>query len=189
MRERICERKAVDFLVFYWVIELRMRHFASGSAKLPSCTRRRACTSNTSPRRCEEVDHEVVWVSSLIDSLSSSMSDIFDSIIDFSFAIKGTETQQHDHPPSCLRNNNDSKFTIDPCNDGYYSDATLSSSSVSSSLSESNRSVTFADNVVSKVKVIPRYDKATLSNLFYNRLDMQQFKCEARLEAMQIQVI
>ena len=81
------------------------------------------------------------------------------------------------------------KFTIDPCNDGYYSDISLSSSSVSSSLSESNRSVTFADNVVSKVKVIPRYDKATLSNLFYNRLDMQQFKCEARLEAMQIQVI
>ena len=48
------------------------------------------------------------------------------------------------------------KFTIDPCNDGYYSDISLSSSSVSSSLSESNRSDTFADNVVSKVKVIPR---------------------------------
>ena len=161
-------------------------HFALGSAKLLSA-QEKACTSNTSPRRCEEVDHEVVWVSSLIDSLSSSMSDILGSIIDFSFAVKGTATQ-HDHPPSCLRNN-DSKFTIDPCNDGYYSDATLSSSSVSSSLSESNRSVTFADNVVSKVKVIPRYDKSTLSNLFYNRLDMQQFKSEARLEAMQIQVI
>ena len=59
------------------------------------------------------------------------------------------------------------KFTIDPCNDGYYSDISLSSSLVSSSLSESKRSVTFADNVVLKVKVIPRYDKATLSNLFY----------------------
>jgi hypothetical protein len=59
------------------------------------------------------------------------------------------------------------KFTIDPCNDGYYSDISLSSSLVSSSLSKSKRSVTFADNVVLKVKVIPRYDKATLSNLFY----------------------
>lgn len=115
------------------------------------------------------------------------MTDIFDSIIDFSFAIKGTATQYH--PPSCLRNNNESKFTIDPCNDGCYSDITLSSSSLPSLLPESNRSVKFADNIVSKVKVIPRYEKATLSNLFYNRLDMQQFKFEARLEAMQIQVI
>jgi hypothetical protein len=48
------------------------------------------------------------------------------------------------------------KFTIDPCNDGYYSNISLSLSSVSSSLSESNRLVTFAYNVVSKVKVIPR---------------------------------
>lgn len=115
------------------------------------------------------------------------MTDIFDSIIDFSYAIKGTAIQYH--PPSCLRNNNDSKFTIDPCNDGYYSDITLSSSLCLRNNNDSNRSVTFADDIVSNVKVIPRYETTTLSYLFYNRLDMQQFKCEARLEAMQIQVI
>ena len=56
-------------------------------------------------------------------------------------------------------------------------------------MGSSSRSVTFADNVVSKVISVPRYEKERIGELFYNRLDMMRFKQEARLERNGIQVI
>jgi sugar/nucleoside kinase (ribokinase family) len=73
---------------------------------------------------------------------------------------------------------------IDLCNDGCYSDVSLTSSSV-----DSNRSVTFAEIMVSEVRSVPRYERVSLGELFYNRLDMQRFKHEAKLERIHIQVI
>ena len=57
------------------------------------------------------------------------------------------------------------------------------------SSTSSCRSVTFAEDVVSEVISVPRYEKESKSELFYSRLDMLRFKQEARLERMGCSVI
>eukprot|EP00579_Thalassiosira_antarctica_P007577 CAMPEP_0201898046 /NCGR_PEP_ID=MMETSP0902-20130614/47775_1 /ASSEMBLY_ACC=CAM_ASM_000551 /TAXON_ID=420261 /ORGANISM="Thalassiosira antarctica, Strain CCMP982" /LENGTH=103 /DNA_ID=CAMNT_0048431083 /DNA_START=148 /DNA_END=459 /DNA_ORIENTATION=- len=98
---------------------------------------------------------------------------LFDSEIDFTFAICPKRQQ-------CIERTN-FYHEYNGCDSEYASEDT---SSV-----DSCRSVTFADNVVSEIISVPRYEKESISELFYNRLDMMRFRQEARLERMQVQVI
>mmetsp|Transcript_24244 Transcript_24244/g.52290 ORF Transcript_24244/g.52290 Transcript_24244/m.52290 type:complete len:110 (+) Transcript_24244:238-567(+) len=103
---------------------------------------------------------------------------LFNSDIDFSFAI-------------CPRRRNNQHCGertsfYQEC-DGHDSQSEYASDDVSSV--DSQHSVKFAENVVSEVRSVPRYEKESISELFYNRIDMIRFKQEARLERMQVQVI
>ena len=49
--------------------------------------------------------------------------------------------------------------------------------------------VTFANEVVSRVISVPRYEEKRLGELFYNRLDVMRFKQEYRLERMGVLTI
>ena len=63
-------------------------------------------------------------------------------------------------------------------------------SSIDSREDSSRRSVSFAQNVVSDVISVPRYERNSISTLFYNKLDLIRFKQEAKLERIhQVQVI
>lgn len=112
------------------------------------------------------------------------MITLFDSDIDFSFAI-------------CPRRRNNSQRCIERTSfyqdDGYdhsEEDASVEEEEDTSSVdSSSSRSVTFAENIVSEVISVPRYERERVSELFYNRLDIMRFKQERRLERMQVQVI
>ncbi|KAL3802755.1 hypothetical protein ACHAW5_008859 [Stephanodiscus triporus] len=112
---------------------------------------------------------------------------IFDSTIDYSFAIWAPKRKSRRNPPSCLRTA--PACVVDPCNDGHGCGRSLEIISPSSSEDTSSRSVTFADDVVSEVRSFPRYERESVPSLFYNRLDLQRFKHEARLERMRVQVI
>ena len=107
------------------------------------------------------------------------MITLFDSDIDFSFAI-------------CPRR----RLCYNAYDDGDDDDCTISTdddktSSVDSGASASTcRSVTFALNIVSEVISVPRYESNSKSTLFYNKLDMRRFKQEAKLERIhQIHVL
>lgn len=105
---------------------------------------------------------------------------MFDSTIDYSFAIWAPRRTNCHHPPSCLR----TACYDDPCNDGCgYGNSTSSSSETFS------RSVTFAESVISEVRSVPRYEKESVASLFYNGSDLQRFRHEMRLESMRVQVI
>jgi hypothetical protein len=108
----------------------------------------------------------------------------FDSMVDstvgHSFAIWAPRRKNCHHPPSCLR----TACYVDPCNDGCGCGNSTSSSSEASS-----RSVTFAEDVVSEVRSVPKYEKESLALLFYNGSDLQRFRHEVKLESMRVQVI
>ena len=65
---------------------------------------------------------------------------------------------------------------------GYESDEETSSVG-------SSRSVTFADDIISEVITVPRYEEESMSELFYNSVDMMRFRHEARMEKMGAQVM
>ena len=70
---------------------------------------------------------------------------MFDSTIDYSFAIWAPRRTNCHHPPSCLR----TACYDDPCNNSCgYGNSTSSSSETFS------RSVTFAESVVSEVRSV-----------------------------------
>jgi hypothetical protein len=105
---------------------------------------------------------------------------MFDSTIDYSFAIWAPRRTNCHNPPSCLR----TACYDDPCNDGCgYGNSTSSSSEASS------RSVTFAKNVVSEVRSVPRCEKDSVASLFYSGADLQRFRHEVKLESIRVQVI
>ena len=103
---------------------------------------------------------------------------LFDSDIDFSFAI-------------CPRRRNRNTY-IERTSffQSEYDTAELETEEEEDDSSTSScRSVTFAEDVVSEVISVPRYEKESKSELFYSRLDMLRFKQEARLERMGCSVI
>mmetsp|Transcript_12214 Transcript_12214/g.26000 ORF Transcript_12214/g.26000 Transcript_12214/m.26000 type:complete len:120 (+) Transcript_12214:327-686(+) len=114
---------------------------------------------------------------------------IFDSEIDFSFAICPRRRNNLCSPNNVER----TSFIQDYGNDNFnfeydYNDEDEDEEDASSV--DSYRSVTFADNVVTEIISVPRYETESKSDLFYNRLDMKRFKQEARLERRyQIQVV
>lgn len=139
--------------------------------------------------------------SSLLGSgiMAMAFNSLFDSTIDYSFAMWppttpcGKRTSCHHHRPSCLRGAAyypPCYYDVDPCNDGSsiaYSSSAYSSASSSSS--PSYRSVTFAEDVVTEVRSVPRYERESVPSLFYDRFDLQRFRHEAKLERMRVQVI
>lgn len=135
----------------------------------------------------------------LFGSSIMAFNSLFDSTIDYSFAMWpppcGKRMSCHRRrPPSCLRGAaTPCYYDVDPCNDGScgHSSIAYSSSAESASLSSSSsyRSVTFAEDVVTEVRSVPRYERESVPSLFYNRLDLQRFRHEAKLERMRVQVI
>ena len=133
---------------------------------------------------------------SLLGSGMVAFNTLVDSTIDYSFAMwappRGRKSR-HRRPPSCLRGTAPPPcyYYVDPCNDGSCgrSIACHSFSSADSVSSSSSRSVTFAEEVVTEVRSVPRYERESVPSLFYNRLDLQRFRHEAKLERMQVQVI
>eukprot|EP00578_Thalassiosira_sp_NH16_P023599 CAMPEP_0181102518 /NCGR_PEP_ID=MMETSP1071-20121207/14363_1 /TAXON_ID=35127 /ORGANISM="Thalassiosira sp., Strain NH16" /LENGTH=100 /DNA_ID=CAMNT_0023185507 /DNA_START=272 /DNA_END=571 /DNA_ORIENTATION=- len=99
------------------------------------------------------------------------MAFLFDSEIDFSFAICPRRSRDRDA--------NDNQQPQQLCNGEErtsfyqeYGDSEQHASSdndATASSDESCRSVTFAENVVSEVKVVPRYERESVGDLFYNR--------------------
>lgn len=120
---------------------------------------------------------------------NEAMTHLFDSDIDFSFAIcprrRATDgyyclgsKQQYIERTSFFEG-----FSIHDITEETADNDTSSVDSCSC------RSVSFADNVVSEVRTVPRYEQESKSELFYNKIDMMRFRQEARLERMQVQVI
>ena len=95
--------------------------------------------------------------------------------IDFSFAICPRRKQcyqEYDNKTASTCSDEDEASSID-----YREDS-------------GRRSVSFAQNVVSDVISVPRYERNSISTLFYNKLDLIRFKNEAKLERIhQVQVI
>ena len=170
-----------------------------------------ARSSTTSSSLFDDTTHRH---SSLLGSGIMAFNSLFDSTIDYSFAMWpppcGKRKSCHRRrrripppplPPSCLRGAayyHPCYYDVDPCNDGFsiaYSSSVDSSassspsSSPSSSSSSSYRSVTFAEDVVTEVRSVPRYERESVPSLFYNRFDLQRFRHEAKLEKMRVQVI
>lgn len=134
------------------------------------------------------------------------MAFLFDSEIDFSFAIcprrrrdeddqeklEDYEVDSNEHQQHLLCNSEERtsvylEYEVGRNNEQQPSatdEETISTSSI-----DSNRSVTFAENIVSEVKVVPRYERERVSELFYNRFDIMRFRQERRLERMQVHVI
>ncbi len=100
---------------------------------------------------------------------------LFDTEIDFSFAICPRRRSN-----KCIEQQD-----YDSCDETDYSFIDEDTSSVGSC-----RSVKFAEQVVSQVISVPRYEQDRKADLFYNKYDMMRFKQEARLERLhQVQVI
>mmetsp|Transcript_15473 Transcript_15473/g.33278 ORF Transcript_15473/g.33278 Transcript_15473/m.33278 type:complete len:119 (+) Transcript_15473:349-705(+) len=104
---------------------------------------------------------------------------LFGSDIDFSFAVCSRRQN------NCLLSNQDSfegsshfQYSV---YDSDYSDY------ASDDLSDSCRSVTFADNIVSEVISVPRLEEERISELFWSSSEMCQFKHEARMERSRVQ--
>lgn len=57
-----------------------------------------------------------------------------------------------------------------------------SSESMASSVASLSRSVKFADEIVSRVIPVPRYERASIGELFYSPMDVARFKRDYRRE-------
>lgn len=121
------------------------------------------------------------------------MAFLFDSEIDFSFAIcprrrrDVNDNQQLPQQQQQLCNGEERTSFYQERGDSEQYESSDDEATMSSA--ESCRSVTFAENVVSEVKVVPRYERESVGELFYNRWDILRFRQERRLERMQVQVI
>lgn len=102
------------------------------------------------------------------------MFDLFSSDIDFSFAICPSRQYAGGVFPHQQRGERTNLYQE------YSGDASVYASDDTSV--DSCRSVTFADNVVSEVISVPRYERERLPELFYSSLEVHQFKQEARAE-------
>jgi hypothetical protein len=99
---------------------------------------------------------------------------LFDPTIDFSFALPDGQTLREQR--SCLQR----QSSIDCI--GYFS--CLEENDL-----HKKRSVKFVDTLVSEVISVPRYEKESISELFYNQLDMARFRHVVKLERMHIKVL
>lgn len=111
------------------------------------------------------------------------MITLFDSDIDFSFAICPRRRL-------CYNAYDDGGDDDDDCTISTDDDDDETSSVDSGASASTCRSVTFALNIVSEVISVPRYESNSKSTLFYTKLDMRRFKQEAKLERIhQIHVL
>ncbi|KAL3804721.1 hypothetical protein HJC23_008536 [Cyclotella cryptica] len=107
---------------------------------------------------------------------------LFDADIDLSFALpKETPFRRQ---RSCLLPTTRQSFGE------YYLEDELSLDRSRTRLdSESRRSVKFAENPISEVIPVPRYEKERIPELFYNHLDVARFRHEVKLERMHIKIL
>ena len=123
------------------------------------------------------------------------MAFLFDSDIDFSFAICPRRNVDEDEDNKeqqqiCNGEEQTSLYLEYEDDDGSSNNEQQYASDEETTTSTGScRSVTFAENPVSEVKVVPRYERERVGELFYNRWDIIRFKQERRLERMQVQVI
>mmetsp|Transcript_2004 Transcript_2004/g.3756 ORF Transcript_2004/g.3756 Transcript_2004/m.3756 type:complete len:122 (+) Transcript_2004:224-589(+) len=116
---------------------------------------------------------------------------LFDSENDFSFANRARRRINTlcFHPINQGDTIERASFIVQDINECDDDSKNAQSSDDASSVG-SCRLVTFAEDVVTEIIPVPRYEEESMGELFYSTLDEERFKCEARLEWVHdIQVI
>ncbi|KAL7489960.1 hypothetical protein ACHAW6_015753 [Cyclotella cf. meneghiniana] len=114
-------------------------------------------------------NHSIPFLSNIVMTFRS----LFDDEIDLSFALpKETPLRRQRATPLPSTRRNFRSRRLDDDDNGT-----------------TRRSVAFAENPVSEVISVPRYEKERIPELFYDQLDVARFRHEVRLERMRIKIL